>query len=190
MKEFYTVVEKKNYDDFNHLKNEMYEHLLFIDSNMKQSDLNLSIINKNVKLEDLIPIQNSASNNDNLSKDSFELSVDIFNILYCISKSDGHVDDSEVHDIKESVNAITFAVGLKVTISDDLIKDSKNEIDQLEMNEIQSYFENKCHLISKNHDKNRLKAIYHFCEDIANADGVIVENERKLLNIAKSILTK
>ena len=187
----YCCKEKNNYDEFNILKNEMYEHLLFIDSNMKESDLNMSIINKNAKLEDLIPVQEPMSTvSNNYSKDSFELSVDIFNILYCISRSDGQVDKSEVHDIKESVNAITFAVGLKVTISDDLIKDSKNEIDQLEMNEIQNYFEKKCHVISNNHDKNRLKAIYHFCEDIANADGVVDENERLLLNIAKSILTK
>ena len=185
----YCCKEKNNYDEFNNLKNEMYEHLLFIDSNMKQSDLNMSIINKNVKLEDLIPQQKSVSKNDNLSKDSFQLSVDIFNILYCISKSDGHVDISEVHDIKESVNAITFAVGLKVSINDELINDSKQEIDQLEMKDIESYFEKKCHVISKNHDKNRLKAIYHFCEDIANADGEIDDNELKLLNIAKSILT-
>lgn len=184
----YCCKEKNNYDEFNNLKNEMYEHLLFIDSNMKQSDLNMSIINKNVKLEDLIPQQKSVSINDNLSKDSFQLSVDIFNILYCISKSDGQVDKSEVHDIKESVNAITFAVGLKVIINDELINDSKQEIDQLEMKDIESYFEEKCHVISKNHDKNRLKAIYHFCEDIANADGKIDDNELKLLNIAKSIL--
>ena len=39
-----------------------------------------------------------------------------------------------------------------------------------------------------NGGKNRLKAIYHFCEDIANADGVLVESERNLLNIARSIL--
>ena len=185
----YCCKEKNNYDEFNNLKNEMYEHLLFIDSNMKQSDLNMSIINKNVKLEDLIPQQKVVSKNDNLSKDSFELSVDIFNILYCISKSDGQVDKSEVHDIKESVNAITFAVGLKVSINDELINDSKQEIDQLEMKDIEGYFEKKCHVISKNHDKNRLKAIYHFCEDIANADGEIDDNELKLLNIAKSILT-
>ena len=185
----YCCKEKNNYDEFNNLKNEMYEHLLFIDSNMKQSDLNMSIINKNVKLEDLIPQQKAVSKNDNLSKDSFELSVDIFNILYCISKSDGQVDKSEVHDIKESVNAITFAVGLKVSINDELINDSKQEIDQLEMKDIEGYFEKKCHVISKNHDKNRLKAIYHFCEDIANADGEIDDNELKLLNIAKSILT-
>jgi hypothetical protein len=185
----YCCKEKNNYEEFNLLKNEMYEHLLFIDSNMKESDLEMSIINKKAKLEDLIPIQDSVSINNNLSKGSFELSIDIFTILYCISKSDGQVDKSEIHDIKESVNAITFAVGLKVSVNDELINDSKQEIDQLEMKDIEGYFEKKCHVISKNHDKNRLKAIYHFCEDIANADGKIDDNELKLLNIAKSILT-
>ena len=176
------------YDEFNKIKNEMYEHLLFIDSSMKESDLKFSILDKSLKLQDLIPIKKTVNLNEDFTKDSFELSIDIFSLLYCISKSDGNVDKSELHDIKESVNAVTFAVGLKVSVNDDLIKDSKQEIDNLEIKNIQSYFERKCQVISQNHDKNRLKAIYHFCEDIANADGVLVESERNLLNIARSIL--
>ena len=181
----YCCKRRNDFTLFNDLKEVMYEHLLYIDNDMKESVLITSNINKDIKLADLIPVMETTEEQQKINQDSFDLSNDIFKLLYCISKADGEVAISEVHDISESVNAVSFSLGHRIQISSESIAKLKDEIDELQLDSYSNYFREICIDISSKHNKNMLKSIYHFCLDIAKADGRIDESEQELIEIAK-----
>ena len=184
----YCCKQNNDYTEFENIKNEMYEHLLFINNEMKENFIEKSLINKEVKLKDLIPIKEDIDQKSSYKEDTYSLSLDVFFILYCISKSDGSVEESELHDIIESVNAVTFAIGIKTNLDSSLIDKIKLKIDSIDKDKVKVFFKEKCDSIAAKHDENRLNSIYHFCEDIAMADGKIDQSEKELLVIAKKIL--
>ena len=142
------------------------------------------MIKKEVKLKELIP-QSTNTHKSNDSKEAYQMSEIVFKILYSISLSDGDVDKSELHDIRESVNAITYSMGLKVVMNKLDLEALKPEIDGIELSELPRYFETLCQSLKGKYDENRLRSIYYFCKDIAMADGVITDSEKELLDIAK-----
>ena len=180
----YCCQKRNDYSLFERLKVEMYEHLLFINNDMKESELKDSLIKKEVKLKELIP-QSANKNESNDSKEAYQMSEIVFKILYSISLSDGDVDKSELHDIRESVNAITYSMGLKVVMNKLDLEALKPEIDGIQLSELPSYFAKLCQSLKGKYDENRLRSIYYFCKDIALADGVITDSEKELLDIAK-----
>ena len=180
----YCCQKRNDYALFEKLKVEMYEHLLFINNDMKESELKDSLIKKEVKLKELIP-QSTNTHKSNDSKEAYQLSEIVFKILYSISLSDGDVDKSELHDIRESVNAITYSMGLKVVMNKLDLEALKPEIDNIELSDLPVYFETLCQSLKSKYDENRLRSIYYFCRDIASADGVITDSEKELLDIAK-----
>ena len=135
----YCCKEKSDYSLFDKLKNEMYEHMRFINSNMKFKELERSLIRKDIGLKDLIPVKKSDDNTIKFKDETMALNQDIFNILYCIAKSDGHVSKSEMHDITESVNAVSFSIGVRVEISPLNVVNIKDSIDQIELIQIPSF---------------------------------------------------
>lgn len=180
----YCCQKRDDYTLFENLKVEMYEHLLFINSKMKESELKDSLIKKEVKLKELIPPSNKINKSID-SNASFIMSEIVFKLLYSISRSDGNVDKRELHDICESVNAITYSMGLKVEMNISVLEASKAEIDEIELKDLPIYFKGICQNIKEKYDENRLRSVYFFCRDIAIADGIITESEQELLDIAK-----
>ena len=113
------------------------------------------------------------------------MSINVFKILFLISLSDGHVDDSEIYDLEQSVSAINHSLGLKNEFSTEKNKKVLSKLNKIKLDEIGAEFEEICKKLKIDNEKNTLKCIYNFCYDISMADGIIVEAEQKLLDIAK-----
>jgi hypothetical protein len=113
-------------------------------------------------------------------------SSEIFKITYIISKSDGEVHESELFNVLQSVNAISFSIGNENEISITDVKNEKNEIDKLSSEKYADYLNKLSNTLSKKYDVSTLRSIYHFCLDIAIADGVIKDSEKSMLDIIKT----
>lgn len=178
---------KNNYEKFNDLKKELYSNLLFISCDMMNNKFKESKINQKKSLQDHLNENSIKSNKSHsLFKDNnLQLSIDIFKITYLISKSDGEVHSSEIYDILQSVNAINFSMGeqTEVTLKD--VKIQKEEIDKLDFNEYHDFVNILSKKITEKHDQSTVRSIYHFCLDIAKADGIIKNSEQMILNIIK-----
>jgi hypothetical protein len=180
--------EKNDYSKYNSINETLYKHLKYVSNSMKNDLFLDSKIDKKIALSDLLnPVKETSTiNMENQS--SKDLTGNIFKIIYIISKCDGHVDESEIHDLKESVNAINYSIGFEKKISESDINNLRGEIDKMNPKDYINYFEELCLKISDEYDRNTLKSIYHFCLDIAKADKIIVEAEQILLDIAKKKL--
>ena len=159
---------------------------------MKNQSFNDSKINSNITFNELLLNNKKSSTPKNNSdfENYLELSKDIFRIIYLVSLADGEVDESEYHDLIESVNAINFSLGYKYRMTENIIDELINEMDMLDVNNHKNHFTEICEIISKKHDKNTLRSIYHFCLDVASADNEIVDSEKILLEIAKSYFVR
>jgi tellurite resistance protein len=178
---------KNNYEKFNDLKKELYSNLLFISCDMMNNKFKESKINQKKSLQDHLNENSIKSNkSQSLFKDNnLQLSIDIFKITYLISKSDGEVHPSEIYDILQSVNAINFSMGEQTEITLKDVKIQKEEIDKLDFNEYHDFVNILSKKITEKHDQSTVRSIYHFCLDIAKADGVIKNSEQMILNIIK-----
>ena len=183
---------KNDYSKFNDLNEVLYENLLYISDKMKNQSFNDSKINSNITFNELLLNNKKSSTPKNNSdfENYLELSKDIFRIIYLVSLADGEVDESEYHDLIESVNAINFSLGYKYRMTENIINELIKEMDMLDVNNHKNYFTEICEIISEKHDKNTLRSIYHFCLDVASADNEIVDSEKILLEIAKSYFVK
>lgn len=183
---------KNDYSKFNELNDVLYENLLYISDKMKNNTFTESKINSNKTFNELLLNNKKRAKPKNKSdfEDYLELSKDIFKIIYLVSLADGDVDESEYHDLIESVNAINYSLGYKYRMTEKIIDDLINEMNKLDVNNHKNYFTEICEIISEKHDKNTLRSIYHFCLDVASADNEIVDSEKILLEIAKSYFVK
>ena len=53
------------------------------------------------------------------------------------------------------------------------VKIQKDEIDKLDFNEYHNFVNILSKKITEKHDQSTVRSIYHFCLDIAKADGII-----------------
>ena len=113
-------------------------------------------------------------------------SREIFKITYVISKSDGEVHESELYNVLQSVNAISFRIGNANEISLTDVKNEKNEIDKLSSEQYADYLNKLSNTLSKKYDVSTLRSIYYFCLEIAKADGVVKDSEKSMLDIIKT----
>ena len=84
------------------------------------------------------------------------------------------------------MNAISFSIGNENEISITDVKNEKNEIDKLSSEKYADYLNKLSNTLSKKYDVSTLRSIYHFCLDIAIADGVIKDSEKSMLDIIKT----
>lgn len=184
---------KNDYKLYYEVKEVLYENLKYISSSMSSKSLNSSLFEKDQSLDDFIKTipENKISTNKNKKiKISSDLSINVFKILYCISLSDGHVDESELYDLKESVSAINHSLGQKNEFSLSRNKELLSKLKKIKKEDISVEFEKICKVLVDGNEKFTLKCIYNFCYDILMADGIVDEAEEELLNIAKKYFIK
>ena len=178
---------KNDFKLYYEVKEILYENLKYISSGMISQNLNSDLFGKDQSLKDFINIipKRKKIKSTVQKINTTDLSINVFKILFLISLSDGHVDDSEIYDLEQSVSAINHSLGLKNEFSTEKNKKVLSKLNKIKLDEIGAEFEKICKKLKIDNEKNTLKCIYNFCYDISMADGIIVEAEQKLLDIAK-----
>ncbi|MBT7622917.1 MAG: AAA family ATPase [Flavobacteriaceae bacterium] len=188
----YCANEKKDYSIYENLKNDFYEHLMFISFEMREKPIIDSIIDKNVKLKDLETLVNyEKSNKRKVDKIDEAFIENIFKLLYLISKVDGTVDDKELYDLKESVYSVSQSLGINSYVNDDQLNNLSKKLNSIEsLDDIRNEFEKTLKVLTENkyHEKGFLKSIYNFIEDISKADGILDIKEKELIKVANKYL--
>jgi hypothetical protein len=176
---------KNNYKKYKEIKKELYENLLFINYKMMFEELENSKIDNKKHLSEYVGVKELKISNKS-KKNIILFSSEIFKITYVISKSDGEVHESELYNVLQSVNAISFRIGNANEISLKDVKNEKNEIDKLSSEQYADYLNKLSNTLSKKYDLSTLRSIYYFCLEIAKADGVIKDSEKSMLDIIKT----
>jgi hypothetical protein len=180
-----------DYTEYQRLKTELYEHLLFISKSMKEAPLKFSLINKEKLLKDILPaddiedqmpVQPSATG---AQTDSIQ---HIIQLLVCLSLADGNVDSSEKHDISESAMALSISLNFPHDSVRAWVNKSFEEIKKMDSVGRELRFKESCQVLGKTESVTFTRAILHLCKDLVLADGIINENEKRLMDLANSIL--
>jgi hypothetical protein len=170
------------------LKKELYEHLLYVSNSMKEEPLKFSLFDKKQKLKDLIP---SSTSNERLESISDERNKEnlktIIELLVCLATSEGNVDYSELHDISESAIALSYSLNLPLTDIQDDVKKVFSEINKLNPEEKLVKYKSGCERLYSNESIHFCKMTLHLCNELINADGVITDQEKYLMDIANQI---
>ena len=137
---------KNDFKLYYEIKEILYENLKYISSGMISQNLNSNLFEKDQSLQDFI---NTIPKRKKLKStvqniNTTDLSINVFKILFLISLSDGHVDDSEIYDLEQSVSAINHSLGLKNEFSTDKNKKVLSKLNKIKLDEIGTEFEEIC----------------------------------------------
>jgi hypothetical protein len=184
-----------NYEVYEWLKRELYEHLLFVSKNMQEMPLQFSLIDKKKSLKDILPyaqadaseLQDSGESDHELRS---EITLRIIELLVCLAHSDGAVDDNERHDLTESAIALAYSLNLPHKTVRSAADQAYRKIASLEPEKRLNHFKEACLFLSKQESPYFTKAILRLCNDMVHADGKVTDEERRYLKAAEALLNE
>jgi len=178
---------KNDFNNYDKIKKELYKHMLYMSDRMMNVKFSESKIDGKKPLSQVLAKSDASIESENKT---IAFARDTFQILYTIANSDGEVHRSEVYDIIESVNAINVSLGFDFYSNLSNYRDLMKIIDGLKQDELLEFISTEAEKMANKYDKSTLKSVYHLCVDICRADGVVAEEEERMLDILKSKIVK
>jgi len=168
-----------DYSAFHALKDDLYDHLRFITSEMKAKE-RYSMFEKSVSLAALLPDKNRTRDEKQWEEDP-ELAESILQILSCVALADNHLDDAELHDLEESGVALAYRFGLNPDQVRKLAKEVVQGVEASEPDRPQTLMRALDGLIQKRPQGGLLRAVLRLCDDMARADGKVTDQESAVI---------
>lgn len=174
------------------LKRELYEHLLYVSQGMQEQELRFSLFDKTRKLRDVLPAAAQQAVDPEAGADLHEQRVQaverIMEVLVCLAKADGRVDDHERHDLTESAIALAYSMDLPHRVVRARMDDVFARFGPLDAEQRLGGFRDACQWLARNESAHFARAVFQLCLDMVHADGVVTPEEERYVEAANAIL--
>jgi hypothetical protein len=182
-----------NYETYEWLKRELYEHLLFVSKTMQEMPLQFSLIDKKKALKDILPDSQSDGGERSEGKDGeqelrSEIVRKIIELLICLANADGSIDANERHDLTESAIALAYSLNLPHKTVKSSADQAYRTIGSMDAEKRLLHFKEACLFLSKQESAYFTRAVLRLCTDMVHADGIVTEEEKRYLDAAETML--
>jgi tellurite resistance protein len=109
-------------------------------------------------------------------------------VLVCLAKADGRVDDHERHDLTESAIALAYSMDLPHRVVRARMDDVFARFGPLDAEQRLGGFRDACQWLARNESAHFARAVFQLCLDMVHADGVVTPEEERYVEAANAIL--
>ena len=175
-----------DFSAFHSLRDDLYDHLRFISKDMKEIERFTMFDKDKVSLSSLLPEGKDIVPDRKWEEDE-DLARTVMEILSGVALADGTLDASELHDLEESGVALAYRLGLNPRDIRKLAQGVAKDIDQMEPAARSAAIGSSLDaLLEKRPEEGLLRAVYRLCKDMAEADGIVTEDESAVLDLIRT----
>ena len=178
-----------DYETFNRLKLELYEHLIILDKQAIDDVLRHSLFDKESTFSYLLSELPQFEMKDELvDEDANDVFLDVLRILVLLASVDGKIEINEEYDLRESVIAVSHSLNLSKSKMLKLIPtELKKALDNSWEQNKEGFIEASLNIKSKR-SSQYLSSVLGLCQDLAMADEKLVKSERILLEAGRELI--
>ena len=178
-----------DYDTFNRLKLELYEHFIILDKQAIDDVLRHSLFDKESTFSHLLSeLPQFEMKEELIDEDADDVFLDILRILLLLASVDGKIEINEEYDLRESVIAVSHSLNLSKSKMLKLIPtELKKALDNSWEQNKEDFIEASLNIKSKR-SSQYLSSVLDLCQDLAMADDKVVKSERILLEAGRELI--